>query len=429
MKVTAERIDNHKLVLEMEVPQAEVAKAVDKAYQKLANRVNIPGFRKGKVPRKVLEMRIGKEALLDEAFDILAPQAYNKALEEQQVEPVTQPEIEVVTFAEDQPLTFKATIIAKPSIELGEYKGLTVEKPSATVSDEEVTKQLEAMRDRQAKMVVAEGAALGSGDFAIIDFEGFVDGQPFSGGEAKGYPLEVGSGSFIPGFEEQLIGAKAGDDREVKVTFPADYFVAELAGKEADFKVKVHDIKRKELPQLDDDFAKDVSDFDTLEALTADIKNKLEQAAMEKAERDFRNNAVKAAVDNATVDIPDVMVDQKVAQMMQDFQMNLESRGMKFEDYLQYSGMDVSKLKESYREPALANVKTDLLLEAVAKAEKIEVAPADMEMEVAVMAQNYGANPKDVWEIIRKEGRIMGLMESVMRRKAAQFIIDNTVQA
>lgn len=429
MKVTAERIDNHKMVLEMEVPQAEVAKAVDKAYQKLANRVNIPGFRKGKVPRKVLEMRIGKEALLDEAFEILAPQAYNKALAEQQVESVTQPEIEVVTFAEDQPLTFKATITAKPSIELGEYKGLTVEKPSAAVSDEEVTKQLEAMRNRQAKMVVAEGASLASGDFAIIDFEGFVDGKPFSGGEAKGYPLEVGSGSFIPGFEEQLIGAKAGDDCEVKVTFPADYFVAELAGKEADFKVKVHDIKRKELPQLDDDFAKDVSDFDTLEELTADIKNKLEQAATEKAERDFRNNAVKAAVDNATVDIPDVMVDQKVAQMLQDFQMNLESRGMKFEDYLKYSGMDVSKLKESYREPALTNVKTDLLLEAVAKAEKIEVAPADMEMEVAVMAQNYGANPKDVWEIIRKEGRIMGLMESVMRRKAAQFIIDNTVQA
>lgn len=429
MKVTAERIDNHKLVLEMEVPQPEVAKAVNKAYQKLANRVNIPGFRKGKVPRKVLELRIGKEALMDEAFEILAPEFYGKALEEQKVEPVTRPEIEVITFEEDKPLTFKATIVTKPQIQLGEYKGLSVEQPAAEVSNEDIDKQLETMRNRQAKMVVVEDAVLANGDFAIIDFEGFVDGQPFKGGDAKGYPLEVGSGSFIPGFEDQLLGAKAGDERDVKVTFPADYFVAELAGKEAEFKVKIHDIKRKEMPELDDDFAKDVSEFDSLEELKADVKNKLEQAAVEKADREFRNNAIKAAVNNATVDIPEVMVDQRVAQMLQDLQMNLESRGMNMEAYLKYSGMDIAKLKESYREPAEVNVKTDLLLEAVAKAENIQAAPEDMEAEVAGMAQNFGANPKDVWEIIRKEGRIMGLIDTVVRKKAAQFIIDNAIKA
>ena len=429
MKVTAERIDNHKLVLQIEVPQPEVAKAVQRAYQKLAAQVNIPGFRKGKAPRKVLEMRIGKESILDEAFEILAPEAYNKALDEQNVEPVTRPEIEVITLAEDQPLTFKATVTIKPEIQLGEYKGLSVVQPSAEVTEDAINAQLDSMRSREAKMVVMENAELTNGDFAIIDFEGFVDGEAFQGGDAKGYPLEVGSGSFIPGFEDQLLGAKAGDERTVNVTFPAEYFVPELAGKDAEFKVKIHDIKRKELPELDDDFAKDVSEFNSLEELKADVKNKLEQAAAEKAEREFRNNAVKAAVDNSTVDIPEVMTTQRVAQMIQDLQMNLEGRGMKFEDYLKYTGTDVGQLKESYREAAQLNVKTDILLDAVAKAESIQAAPEDMENEVAAMAQNFGANPKDVWEIIRKEGRLMGLIESVVRKKSAQFIIDNAVKA
>ena len=429
MKVTVERIDNHKLVLEMEVAQPEVAQAVQKAYQKLASRVNIPGFRKGKVPRKVLEMRIGKEALLDEAFEILAPEAYSKALAEQKVEPVTRPEIEVISFEEGQPLKFKATIIKKPEIQLGEYKGLTVDQPSLEVNEEELNKQIDNMRNRQAKMVVMEDAVLTNGDFAIIDFDGFVDGQPFKGGDAKGYPLEVGSGSFIPGFEEQLIGAKAGENRDVKVEFPAEYFVPELAGKEAEFKVQIQDIKRKELPELDDDFAKDVSEFDSLEELKVDMQNKLEQAATEKAEREFHNNIIKAAVDNATVEIPEVMVDQRIAQMIQDLQMNLENRGMKLEAYLKYSGMDMTKLKESYHEAAEVNVKTDLLLEAVAKAENIQATPQDMDSEVSVMAQNFGADPKDVWEIIRKEGRVMGLVDSVVRKKSAQFIIESAIKA
>lgn len=429
MKVIAERIDNHKMVLEMEVPQTEVTKAVNKAYQKLASRVNVPGFRKGKAPRKVLESRIGKEAILDEAFEILAPEAYNKALEEQKVEPVTRPEIEVITFQEDQPLKFKATIVTKPEIQLGEYKGVKVEQAAAVVQEEEVARQLDSLRNRHAKMVVVEDAVLASGDFAIIDFDGFVDGQPFKGGDAKGYPLEVGSGSFIPGFEDQLLGAKAGDEKTVTVTFPEDYFVPELAGKAAEFKVKIHDIKRKEMPEVDDDFAKDVSEFESLEELKADLKNKLEQTAVENAERDFRNNSIKAAVDNATVDIPEVMIEQRIGQMIQDLQVSLENRGMKLDAYLKYSGMDIAKLRENYREAAAVNVKTDLLLEAVAKTEKIEVTPEDMDAEVAGMAQNFGADPKDVWEIIRKEGRIMGLVDSVVRKKAAQFIIDNAVKA
>jgi trigger factor len=233
VKVTAEKIDNHKVVLELEIAQPEVDKAFDRAYQRLASKVNIPGFRKGKAPRKILEARLGKEALADEAFELLAPQAYSKALEEQQIEPVSRPHIDVVQLEQGQPFIFKATVVAKPEVTLGEYKGLKAVMAPVAVSDEEINQKIEELRERHAKMVVVPDAELQNGDFSIIDFEGFVDGQPFKGGDAKGYPLELGSGSFIPGFEEQLLGAKAGESREVKVSFPTDYFVPELAGKEA----------------------------------------------------------------------------------------------------------------------------------------------------------------------------------------------------
>lgn len=428
MKVSAERLDNHKVRLEIEVPQPEVAKAVDKAYQKLANKVNIPGFRKGKVPRKVLEMRIGKEAILDEAFEIMAGPAYSKALQEQNIDPVARPEIEVVTLQEDQPLVFKAVVIAKPEVTLGQYKELKVEQPVAEVSDEDVNKQLESQRTRNAKMVVAEDAALQNGDFAIIDFAGFIDGQPFKGGEAEGYPLEVGSGSFIPGFEEQLIGAKAGESREVKVAFPADYFVPELAGKEANFKVKVNDVKRKELPELDDDFAKEVSEFTSLEELKADIKNKLEQAANQKADRDYKNSIVKAAVDNATVDIPDVMIEKRIDNMLEDFDVNLQNRGLSLDKYLEFAKTDLNAMRESYRESAQQSVKTDLVLETVAKAENIEVTSTDLETEIAIMAHGYQRPVEEVRKVILEQGHINSLAESVLRKKAAQFIIDSVAK-
>ena len=428
MKVSAERLDNHKVRLEIEIPQPEVAKAMDKAYQRLASKVNIPGFRKGKVPRNVLERKIGKEAILDEAFEILAGPAYGQALQEQGIDPVARPEIEVVTLQEDQPLVFKAVVIAKPEVSLGQYKEIKVEPVSAEVSDEEVDKQLEGQRTRNAKMVVVEGAALENGDFAIIDFAGFIDGQPFKGGEAEGYPLEVGSGSFIPGFEEQLLGAKAGESREVKVTFPADYFVPELAGKEANFKVKINDVKRKELPELDDDFAKEVSDFTSLEELKADIKNKLEQAAQQKAERDHKNSIVKAAVDNASVDIPEIMIEKRIDNMVEDFDVNLQNRGLSLDKYLEFAKTDLNAMRENYRESAQQSVKTDLVLETVAKAEKIEVAAADLEAEIAIMAHGYQRPVEEVRKVIIEQGHINALAESVLRKKAAQFIIDSAVK-
>ncbi|WP_371371627.1 trigger factor [Sporomusa aerivorans] len=425
MKVTAERIDNHKTILNLEIPQAEVAKALEKAYRKLANQVNIPGFRKGKAPRKVVEMRIGKEALLDEAFEILAPEAYNKALAEQAIEPVGRPEIEVVTLEEDQPLVFKATVVKKPEVTLGQYKELAIEKTVAEVTDADVDKELETNRSRNAKMVVVEDAELQKGDLAIIDFKGFIDGVPFDGGEGKSYPLEIGSGSFIPGFEDQLIGAKSGEEREVSVSFPEEYFVAELAGKAAKFTVNIHDIKRKEMPELDDEFAKETSDFDTLAELKADIKNKLEQAAAAKAEREFRTAAIKAAVDNASLEIPEVMVETQIDNMIQDFDINLQQRGMKLDKYLEYTKMDMEALRNNYRESALYNVKTDLVLEAVVKAENLTTTPEEMQQEVVSMAENYQTTVEEIAKVIRETGRFQALRDSVLRKKAAQLVIDS----
>lgn len=427
MKVTAEKIDAHKTALTVEVPQPEVAKAVDKAYHKLAAQVNIPGFRKGKVPRKILEIRLGKEALLDEAFEILAGPAYAEALTEQNIEPVARPEIEVVTLAEDQPLVFKATVVAKPEITLGEYKGLKVAKAPVKVEAEEVDKQIETLQNRHAKMVVAEGAALAKGDFAIIDFAGFIDGIPFKGGEGKGYPLEIGSGSFIPGFEDQLIGAKAGEERDLKVAFPADYGVPELAGKDAEFKVKVIDVKRKEIPTVDNDFVKEVGEFDTVEELKADIENKLKQAAEDKADREFRAAVIKAAVDNCSLDIPPVMVESEIDNMLRDMDINLQNRGLSLAKYLEITKNEIGALRANYHETALESVKADLLLEAVAKAENLEATPADLEGEVAAMAAGYQAPVDEVRKIILKEGRLEALAKSVLRKKAANLIIDNAV--
>ncbi|MBP2663656.1 MAG: tig 1 [Firmicutes bacterium] len=428
MKVTAERIDNHKMVLNLEVPQTEVAKALEKAYRKLANQVNIPGFRKGKAPRKVIEARIGKEALLDEAFEILAPEAFGKALKEEGIDPVGRPEIEVVTLAEDQPLVFKATVTKMPEVTLGQYKDLAIENTTAEITDADVDSELEKNRSRNSKMIVVEDAELTKGDLAIIDFKGFVDGVAFEGGEGKSYPLEIGSGSFIPGFEDQLIGAKSGEEKEVTVSFPEDYFVAELAGKAAIFNVKINDVKRKEVPELDDDFAKETSDFDTLAELKNDIKNKLEQAAIAKAEREFRTAAIKTAVDNAQVDVPDLMIENQIDNMIQDFDINLQQRGMKLDKYLEYTKMDMAALRANYHDSALYNVKTDLVLEAIVKAENFTATPEEMQQEIESMAENYQTTAEEITKVIRETNRFQALQDSVLRKKAVELIIDSVAK-
>ena len=426
MKVTVENGENQQVTLTIEVEAAEVNKAVNQACKRLANRVSIPGFRKGKAPRMIVERHVGKDAVLQEAFDIVAPKALSKAFDEQKIDPVTRPSVDIETLEEGKDLVFKATVTPRPEVKLGDYKGLNVPKNEVSITDEDVEKQLKTFQDRQGKLVDApEGAEVKDGDFTTLDFKGFVDGEAFDGGEGKDYPLQIGSNSFIPGFEDQLVGAKIGEERDVNVKFPEEYHAKELAGKDATFKCTIRSIKTKELPAIDDELAKKVSKFETLDELKADIRKNLEENAERTAENDQKSAAIEMATNNITVDIPAVMIDNRVTAMIQEMAMRLEQQGMKLEQYLQYAGTDIAKLREQYRETAEKNVKTDLMLEEVAKAENIKVEAKDLDEEVAAMAAAYGATPQQVQKIIKEQGRIGDLAASVLRKKTAQFIIDN----
>ena len=426
MKLTKENGDNHEVVLTIEVPTEEWSKAIAAAVKRIANQVNIHGFRRGKAPRRIVEREVGLAAILDEAYEKLGPKVFNEAMDEEKLELATYPKFERVTVEEDKPLVFKAIVTPKPEVKLGEYKGLKIEKKTEEVTEEQVAQHIDKMRERQAKLVDApEGAAAKKGDLVTLDFKGFTDGEAFEGGEGKDYPLQIGSGSFIPGFEDQLVGAKAGEEREVKVKFPEDYHEKKLAGKDAVFKCVIHAIRHKELPALDDAFVEKASVFHTVDELKKDVREKMEKAAATKAENDLRVAAIDKAAENITVDIPQVMIEDRITQMIQELAMRLEQQGMKFEQYLQYSGSDMTKLRNEYRETATKNVRTDLMLEAVAKAENIKVEPADLDGEVAMMAQMYGAKPAQVRKIVVEQGRVGDLAVTVMRRKTAKFIVDH----
>ncbi len=429
MKVTAENGENQQVTLTIEVEAATLADAEKKACKSLANRVNIPGFRKGKAPKIILERHLGKDAIMQESFDVLAPKALDDAFADQKMTPVTRPEIDIVTLEEGKDVVFKATFTPRPEVKLGEYKGLKIEKKVDEVTDEDVDKQVKNMAERKAEMVDAEeGAAVADGDFITLDFTGYVDGEKFEGGEGKDYPLQIGSGSFIPGFEDQLVGAKVGEERDVNVKFPEDYHSKDLADKDATFKCVVHSIKRKVVPEINDELVKEISKFQTLDELKADVRKNLEANAERKAESDQRTAAIEQATENTTVDIPAVMVDNRVTAMVQEMALRLEQQGMKLEQYLQYAGTNMAKIREDYRETAEKNVKTDLMLEEVAKAEDIKVENEDLNQQVAMMAMQYGATPKQVVKIIREQGRMGDLVSTVLRQKTARFIIDNIAE-
>ena len=429
MKVTIEKKEHNITELVIELPVEEVNKSFDKAYQKLAQQVNIPGFRKGKAPRKMIEARIGIDGMRSEAFDFIIPDAYRQAVKENAVEPVGRPEVTDVTLNPGEPCVFTVSVVTRPEVALGEFKGLSVEAPVTEVTAEEVDKQIDALRERHAKMVVVEDAELANGDFAIIDFDGMIDGKPFSGGQSKGYPLEVGSGSFIPGFEDQLIGAKAGEEREVKVTFPSEYFVPELAGKDAVFTTKINDIKRKELPELNDDFAKEAGDADTLEEMKTKMMAKLTEAAAKKDEAAFREAAVAKAVANATIEVPEIMVEDQVAHMIQDLEMSLKQRGLAIDKYLGYMNMDMAALTERYRPAAAEQVRTELTLEAIVKAEALTVTDEEFNAEVEKMAQAYKMSEADLKKMLADKHHGEMVNETILRRKAAELIVDSAVKS
>ena len=425
MNVTVERVENE-ATLKMTAPAAEVNAGYKKAVQKIADQANIPGFRKGKAPRAIIEMHYGKEAVKQEAFEIVANKAYSEALDQEKLIPVSDPKVEESTFEEgkDMELTIKVTL--KPEPELGEYKGLHVDKKEAEVTDEQVEAQIKDLMSRDAKMVVAEeGAVIEKGDFAIIDFAGTVDGEPFSGGEGKGYPLEVGSNSFIPGFEDQLVGLSKGDSTDVEVTFPEEYFVKELAGKEAVFKVNIQDVKRKELPELNDEYVASKTDFKTVEELRANYKERMQKAAEANAKAEYEHELIDLAVANAKFSVPEIMIEDKISQMVDEMKMSLESRKMTLDMYMQYTGLDMAKIRENQRPVAEENVKTDLVLDAIAKAEDIQVDMADVDAEIAAISAQHGASPEEVKKIIKGNGTMGLLLANILRRKAAHVVIDS----
>lgn len=425
MNVTVERVGND-ATLKITLPAEEVNKGFKKAVAKIAGQVNIPGFRKGKAPRNIIEMHYGKEAVKQEAFELVANQCYTEALEQEKLIPVSDPKVEDSVFEEnkDMELTIKVTL--KPEVKLGDYKELHVEKEAVEVTDEAVEEQVQGLRSRHAKMVEAEeGAVIEKGDFAIIDFAGTVDGEPFSGGEGKGYPLEVGSNSFIPGFEDQLVGLKKGDSTDVDVTFPEEYFVKELAGKQAIFKVNVQDVKRKELPELTDEYVAANSDCKTVEELRASYKERMQKAAENNAQIAYEKALIDLAVANAEFEVPEIMIEDRVTQMIDEMRMSLEARKLTLEQYMQYSGIDMKQLRERQHDAAVENVKTDLVLDAIAKAENIQVSMEDVDSELSAIASRHGATLEDVKKIIKSNGTMGLLLANILRRKAAHVIIDS----
>lgn len=426
MKVTTEKKDNHKLLLTIETPSDELTKAVQTACKRLANRVNIPGFRKGHAPKQILIRHLGKQAVLDEAFDILAPKAFNEALIQEKVEPVDRPQIDIKTLEEDKDVVFTATVTPKPEVTLGEYKNLSVEKPEVKVEDKDVDQQVENMRRHHAKMTDAEAGAVAAKDnFVTLDFLGKVDGKAFKGGEAKDYPLQIGSGQFIPGFEDQLIGTKVGEEKDVKVKFPADYHEKELAGKDAVFSCKINSIKIQELPELTDEFVKKSTSYKSIDDLKKGLRDNMEKQAKARADEEYKNKVLQKVTENGTVDIPDVMIDERVNNMLSELALNLENSGMKMDQYLKYSNTDIASLRENYRQIAEETVKTDLVLEKIAKTENIKVSDKELSAEIAMMAVRYGTTPKEVKKIVEQNGYINKLYQTVERKKAAQLVMDN----
>ncbi|MBO0994106.1 trigger factor [Bacillus sp. SD088] len=420
-----EKLEGNKGVLTVEVDVKTVNEGLDQAFKKVSKDINIPGFRKGKVPRPLFEKRFGVESLFQDALDFILPESYAKAVEEVEIEPVDRPEIDIEQMEKGKELIFTATVTVKPEVKLGEYKGLEAEILDESVSDDDVEEEVKTLQERQAELVVKEDGAVSDGDTVVIDFEGFVDGEPFEGGQSDNYSLEIGSGSFIPGFEEQLIGVKSGEEKDVVVTFPEEYHAAELAGKEATFKVKLHEIKAKELPALDDEFAKDVDEeAETLEELRANIKKRLTEEKKNAAEQQLRNGLVEKAAENAEIDVPEAMVNNEMDQMMQEFEQRLQMQGMNLDLYFQFSGQNEEDLRSQMKEDAEKRVKTSLTLEAIAKAENLEVDDEAVDKEMDKMAEMYKMEVDEVKKIM--SANMSSLKADLKLQKAIDVLVENS---
>ncbi|MCC3375734.1 trigger factor [Cohnella sp. REN36] len=423
MKANWEKIEKNVGVLEVEIDEAQVTEALDKAFKKVVQKVNVPGFRKGKVPRRIFEARFGVESLYQDAIDILLPGAYSEAVDQAGITPVDRPEVDVEQFAQGQSFKFKAKVTVKPEVTLGEYKGIEAPAGDLEVSEEEVSNELERLQNRHAELVVVDEGPAQQGDTTVIDFEGFLDGVPFEGGKGERYSLELGSGSFIPGFEEQVVGLNIAEEKDINVTFPENYQAENLAGKAVVFKVKLHEIKRKSLPELDDEFAKDVSEFDTFEEYKQDLIAKLKERKEKDAEAARENAVIDKASESAEVEIPEAMIESEIENMLKDFESRLRMQGMTLDLYYQFSGQDEAALKAQMRVDAEKRVRNNLVLEAIAEAEKLEVSDADLDEELENLSKMYNRPAEELRTIFTSNGYIDTLNADLKVRKAVKFIV------
>lgn len=424
MSLQVENLEHNMAKLTIEVSAEELEKALQKAYQKQKNKISIPGFRKGKVARQVIEKMYGPEIFYDEAANALIPEAYADAYDESGLDIVSQPKIEVTQIEKGKPFIFTAEVAVKPEVELGQYKSLEVDAFSEEVTDEEVQKRLEEEQQKNARTIVVEDRPVQDRDEIILDFEGFVDGVAFEGGKGENYPLVIGSGSFIPGFEEQLIGAEPEKEMEVNVTFPENYQAENLQGKDAVFKCTVHEIKTKELPELDDEFASEVSEFDTLDEYKTELAGKLKEQKIAEGRRNQENQAVEKIIEGSKMDLPEAMVETQCRQMKDDFARNLAQQGLTIEQYAKFTGMTEEKMLEELRPQAEKRIKTRLVLEAVAKAENIEISDEKLDEEIRKMAEAYQMEADKLKEVMGDKEREQ-MKQDMAVQEAVTFVVDH----
>lgn len=422
MQAKVEKTGVNQVKLEVTVSVEEFDKAIQGAYLKMKSQISVPGFRKGKVPRQVVERTYGEAVFYEEAVNKIYMDTYPQAVEETGIEPVDRPEIDIVQIGDGKEMIYSAEVTVKPEVELGEYKGIKVEAVEYTVSDEDVQARVKQAQEQSARWVEVEDRAVENGDRTIMDYSGSVDGEKFDGGTAEGHTLEIGSGSFIPGFEDQMVGMKKEETKDITVTFPQEYHSEELAGKEAVFTVTVHDIKTKELPELDDEFAKDVSEFDTYEEYYQDIKGKMEEDAKNRQRSERENNAVKVASDNATVEIPDAMVESQIDSTIREIEMQYSQYGMNIEQYLAMTNSTMQDLRSQYKDGAYNRVKAQLVLEAIAEKEAVEVTEEDLNEEYVRMAEQYGKEVDEIKEMYKAGEEY--IREELKLQKTVALIMD-----
>lgn len=424
MSVQVEKLEKNMAKLTIEVPAEEFEAAIETAYQKNKNRISVPGFRKGKAPRKLIEKMYGPSIFYEDAANALIPDAYDKAVDECGEEVVSSPSIDVTQVEAGKSFIFTAEVALKPEVTLGTYKGVKVEKTEVVVTEEDIDARINEERESNAREIVVTDRAVKDGDMTIIDFEGFVDGVAFDGGKGENYPLTIGSGSFIPGFEEALVGAELNTEVDVNVTFPEDYHATELAGKPAVFKCTVKEIKEKQLPELDDEFASEVSDFDTMAEYREDVKKSLTEKKEEEAKAAKEEAVLDAVIADAKMEIPDAMLETQQRQLIDNFAQRIQAQGLSLEQYMQFTGLTLDAMKEQLKPEALKRIQSRLVLEAVAAAEKMEATDEELEDEYKTMAEAYGMEADKVKELLGESGKKQ-VAQDICVRKAADFIVEN----